>query len=84
MDAFAARAGFVFKFGRIFNSSKVAARKLEELHAQVVDLEESNQALTASNQGLIKLLQEQSARLDNLEKIASGQLSLMGDRASSD
>ena len=29
----------------------------------------------------MKLLQAQSARLDNLEKIASGQLSLLGDRA---
>ena len=80
----AARAGFVFKFGKIDDSPKVAAREAAELHDKVAKLEESNQALAATNQSLMKLLQAQSARLDNLEKIASGQLSLLGDRASSD
>ena len=83
-DNLSARAGFTFKLGKIDDSPKVAARKAAELHDKVAKLEESNQALAATNQSLMKLLQAQSARLDNLEKIASGQLSLLGDRASSD
>ena len=43
----------------------------------------SGSVLTASNQSLVKLLQAQSARLERLEQIASGQLSSLGDRASS-
>ena len=84
LDTVAARAGFIFKFGKIDDSPKVAARKAEELHDKVAKLEESNQALAATNQSLMKLLKAQSARLDNLETIASGRLSLLGDRASSD
>ena len=83
-DNLSARAGFTFRLGKIDDSPKVAARKAAELHDKVVKLEESNKALAATNQSLIKLLQAQSARLDNLEKIASGQLPLLGDRASSD
>ena len=83
-DNLSARAGFSFRLGKIDDSPKVAARKAAELHDKVAKLEESNQALAATNQSLMKLLQAQSARLDNLEKIASGQLSLLGDRASSD
>ena len=83
-DNLSARAGFAFKLGKIDDSPKVAARKAAELHDKVTKLEESNQALAASNQDLIKLLQAQSVRLENLEKIASGQLSPLGERASSD
>ena len=83
-DNLSARAGFTFKLGKVDDSPKVAARKAAELHDKVSKLEESNQALAATNQSLMKLLQVQSARLDNLEKIASSQLSLMVDRASSD
>ena len=83
-DNLSARAGFTFRLGKIDDSPKIAARKAAELHDKVGKLEESNQALAATNQSLMKLLQAQSARLDNLEKIASGQLSLLGDRASSD
>ena len=83
-DNLSARAGFAFRLGKIDDSPKVAARKAAELHDKVAKLEENNQALAVTNQSLMKLLQAQSARLDNLEKIASGQLSLLGDRASSD
>ena len=81
-DNLSARAGFTFRLGKIDDSPKVAARKAANCD-KVAKLE-SNQALAATNQSLMKLLQAQSARLDNLEKIASGQLSLLGDRASSD
>ena len=83
-DNLSARAGFTFRLGKIDESPKVAARKAAKLHDKVAKLEESNQTLAASNQSLMKLLQALSARLENLEKIASGQLSLLGDRASSD
>ena len=83
-DNLSARAGFTFRLGKIDDSPKVAARKAAELHDKVAKLEEGNKALATTNQSLMMLLQAQSARLDNLEKIASGQLSLLGDRASSD
>ena len=83
-DNLSGRAGFTFRLGKIDDSPKVAARKAAELHDKVAQLEESNQALAATNQSLMELLQAQSARLDNLEEIASGQLSPLGDRASSD
>ena len=83
-DNLSARAGFTFKLGKIDDSPKVASRKAAVLHDKVAKLEENNQALAATNKSLMKLLQAQSARLDNLEKIASGQLSLLGNRASSD
>ena len=76
-DNLSARAGFTFRLGKIDDSPKVAARKAAELHDKVAKLEERNKSLLA-------LLQAQASRLERLEKIASGQLSLLGDRASSD
>ena len=76
-DNLSARAGFTFKLGKIDDSPKVAARKAAELHDKVAKLEERNESLLA-------LLQAQASRLERLEKIASGQLSLLGDRALSD
>ena len=76
-DNLSARAGFTFRLGKIDDSPKVAARKAAELHDKVAKLEERNESLLA-------LLQAQASRLERLEKIASGQLSLLGDRASSD
>ena len=76
-DNLSARAGFSFRLGKIDDSPKVAARKAAELHDKVAKLEERNESLLA-------LLQAQASRLERLEKIASGQLSLLGDRASSD
>ena len=72
-----ARAGFTFRLGKIDDSPKVAARKAAELHDKVAKLEERNESLIA-------LLQAQASRLERLEQIASGQLSSLGDRASSD
>ena len=76
-DNLSARAGFTFRLGKIDDSPKVAARKAAELHDKVAKLEERNESL-------LVLLQAQASRLERLEKIASGQLSLLGDRASSD
>ena len=76
-DNLSARAGFTFRLGKIDDSPKVAARKAAELHDKVAKLEERNESLLA-------LLQAQVSRLERLEKIASGQLSLQGDRASSE
>ena len=76
-DNLSARAGFTFRLGKIDNSPKVAARKAAELHDKVAKLEERNESLLA-------LLQAQASRLERLEQLASGQLSLLGDRASSD
>ena len=76
-DNLSARAGFTFRLGKIDDSPKVAARKAAELHDKVAKLEERNESLIA-------LLQAQASRLERLEQIASGQLSSLGDRASSD
>ena len=76
-DNLSARAGFTFRLGKVDDSPRVAARKAAELHDKVAKLEERNESLLA-------LLQAQSSRLERLEKIASGQLFLMGDRALSD
>ena len=69
LDTVAARAGFVFKFGKIDDSPKVAARKAAELYDKVATLEESNQALAATNQSLMKLLQAQSRIWTILRKL---------------
>ena len=42
------------------------------------------QALFWGSHVLFAVLQAQASRLERLEKIASGQLALLGDRASSD
>ena len=76
-DNLSARAGFTFRLGKIDDSPKVAARKAAELYDKVAKLEQRNESLIA-------LLQAQASRLERLEQLASGQLSLMGDRASSD
>ena len=76
-DNLSARAGFTFRLGKIDDSPKVAARKAAELHDKVAKLEERNESLIA-------LLQAQASRLERLEQLASGLLSPLGDRASSD
>ena len=83
-DNLSARAGFTFRLGKVDDSPKVAARKAAELSDEVAKLREENKAMRAES-----LMQQQVnasllARLERLEKIASGQLSLLGDRASSD
>ena len=84
LDTVAARAGFVFKFGKIDDSPKVAARKTAELRDEVAQLREENEALRAESSMQQQINASLVARLERLERIASGQLSLLGDRASSD
>ena len=76
-DNLSACAGFAFRLGKIDELPKVTARKASEFHDKVAKLEERNESL-------LVLLQAQASRLERLEKIASGQLSLLGNRASSD
>ena len=83
-DNLSARAGFTFRLGKIDDSPKVAARKAAELRDEVAKLREENKVMRAES-----LMQQQInasllARLERLEETASGQISLMGDRASSD
>ena len=83
-DNLSARAGFTFRLGKIDDSPKVAARKAAELRDEVAKLREENEAMRAES-----LMQQQInasllARLERLERIASVQLPLLGDRASSD
>ena len=84
LDTVAARAGFVFKFGKIDASPKVAARKAAELRDEVAKLREENEAMRAESSMQQQINASLLARLERLERIASGQLSLLGDRASSD
>ena len=84
LDTVAARAGFVFKFGKIDDSPKVAARKAAELRDEVAKLREENEAMRAESSMQEQINASLLARLERLEKIASGQLSLLGNRASSD
>ena len=83
-DNLSARAGFTFRLGKIDDSPKVAARKAAELRDEVAKLREENKVMRAES-----LMQQQInasllARLERLEQIASGQITLMGDRASRD
>ena len=84
LDTVAARAGFVFKFGKIDDSPKVAARKAAELRDEVAKLREENEAMRAESSMQQQINASLLARLERLERIASGRLSLLGDRASSD
>ena len=83
-DNVSARAGFTFKLGKVDDSPKVAARKAAELRDEVAKLREENKAIRAESSMRQQINASLLARLERLERIASGQLSLLGDRASSD
>ena len=83
-DNLSARAGFTFRLGKIDDLPKVAARKAAALSDEVAKLREENKAMRAESSMQQQVNASLLARLERLEKIASGQLSLLGDRASSD
>ena len=83
-DNLSARAGFTFRLGKIDDSPKVAARKAAELRDEVAKLREENKAMRAESFTQQQINASLLARLERLERIASGQLSLMGDRALND
>ena len=61
----AARAGFIFKLGKVEESPLQAARKAAKLHDLVANVHEENKTLRDKNLELI-------ARLERLESIALG------------
>jgi len=65
LDTVAARAGFVFKLGKVEESPLQAARKAAKLHDLVANVHEENKTLRDKNLELI-------ARLERLESIALG------------
>ena len=83
-DNLSARAGFTFRLGKIDDSPKVAARKAAELRDEVAKLREENEAMRAESSMQQQINASLLARLERLERIASVQLPLLGDRASSD
>ena len=83
-DNLSARAGFTFRLGKIDNSPKVAARKAAELRDEVAKLREENLSMRAESLMQKQINSSLAARLEQLERIASSHLSLLGDRASSD
>ena len=83
-DNLSARTGFTFRLGKIDDSPKVAARKAAELRDEVAKLRAENEAMRTESSMQQQINASLLARLERLERIASGQLSLLGDRASSD
>ena len=83
-DNLSARAGFTFRLGKIDHSPKVAARKAAGLRDEVAKLREENEAMRAKSSMQQQINASLLARLERLERIASVQLPLLGDRASSD
>ena len=83
-DNLSARAGFTFRLGKIDDSPKVAARKAAELRDEVAKLREENLSMRAESLMQKQINSSLAARLEQLERIASSHLSLLGDRASSD
>ena len=83
-DNLSARAGFTFRLGKIDDSPKVAARKAAELRDEVAKLREENLSMRAESLMQKQINSSLAARLEQLERIASSQLSSLGDRASSD
>jgi hypothetical protein len=61
----AARAGFVFKLGKVEESRLQAARKAAKLHDLIANVQEENKTLKDKNLEL-------TARLERLERIALG------------
>ena len=59
-DSFSARAGFVFKLGKIKKPTQISLKEKEEFESKIVSLEVKNQQLMA--------------RLERLEKVALGDI----------
>lgn len=83
-DNLSARAGFTFRLGKIDDSPKVAARKAAELRDEVAKLRDENLSMRAESLMQKQINSSLAARLEQLERIASSHLSLLGDRVSSD
>ena len=68
----AARAGFVFKLGKVEESPLQAARKAAKLHDLVANVHEENKSLKDIVERQNKQLAMQNKRLETLERIALG------------
>ena len=62
-DTFSARAGFVWRLGKVIKPIVISIKEGKELKEEIIALKENNQNIIAQNKALL-------ARLEKLEKIA--------------
>ena len=72
LDTVAARAGFIFKLGKITKPTLISMKEKKVLQSKVEDLAKSNKNIKNENQELKNLLAIQNQRLEKLEQIALG------------
>ena len=68
-DQFSARAGFVWKLGKIQKSSLISLKDKKIIDQKISILEKDNKNLKEKNDQIISQNQKLLARLENLEKL---------------
>ena len=74
LDSGVIKAGFVFKLGKLNNSTQISMKEKENFKSQIQSLEEKNKIILSKNQKLENKLSILMARLDKIEKIALGKI----------
>ena len=69
-DKFSARAGFVWKLGKLLKPTQISFKDKKIIDQKISDLEKNNKNLKAKNDEIISQNQKLLARLDKLENIA--------------
>ena len=73
VDKFSARAGFVWKLGKVTKPSLISMNDKKALQSKVEILASSNKSIKEENKELKELIAKQNKRLEKLERIALGE-----------
>ena len=73
VDKFSARAGFVWKLGKVTKPTLISMNDKKALQSKVENLASSNKSIKEENKELKELIAKQNERLEKLERIALGE-----------
>ena len=73
-DSFSARAGFIFKLGKIKKPTQISMKDKKVMETKIESLEKKNKTILSKNQKLENKLFTLMGRLERLEKVALGDL----------
>ena len=71
-DSFSARAGFIFKLGKIKKPTQISMKDKKVMETKIESLEKKNKTILSKNQKLENKLFTLMGRLERLEKVALG------------
>ena len=73
VDKFSARAGFVWKLGKVTKPNLISMNDKKALQSKIENLASSNKNIKEDNKELKELIAKQNKRLEKLERIALGE-----------